>query len=194
MNKLIGIIGKKYAGKTVIADYLEKNPSYRKMSFATPLKQIAIIMGFPPDSLITNKETTISTIGMSPRVFLQRFGTEFGRDIFPKLFPEFQLKESTLWIQLFDNELKRRQKIVPSEVCVIDDVRFQDEVDYIVKNGGILIRVHRPYDKDYCEEYHDTHKSEQQAPNLLANFEIINNSTLDDLYSKVDKILNLLLH
>ena len=70
---------------------------------------------------------------------------------------------------------------------VITDVRFKHEAKKIKDLGGINIRINRNFDKK------DNHISEvelNQIPKDLIDFEIDNNYKLVDLYSQIDKIID----
>jgi len=70
---------------------------------------------------------------MTAREFMQYFGT----DIMRKMYPD-------IWV---DNTIK---KILAegSELAVIPDVRFPNEVEAILENGGEVIRLSRVYETD----------------------------------------------
>lgn len=75
---------------------------------------------------------------MTAREFLQFLGTEIGRRMYPQI-----------WINATINNIIAEQ----SELAIITDVRFPDEVDAIHEAGGYVIRLTR----DLLE---DTHVSE----------------------------------
>ncbi len=65
---------------------------------------------------------------------------------------------------------------------VICDVRFQHEVDAILKMGGVVWKVTRPNLNNG-----DEHASEKEMDLIEGVTTIINNDgTLDDLYNKID--------
>jgi len=70
---------------------------------------------------------------MTAREFMQHFGT----DVMRKMY-------SNIWV---DNTIK---KILAegSELAVVPDVRFPNEVEAILENGGEVIRLSRVYEKD----------------------------------------------
>jgi hypothetical protein len=71
----------------------------------------------------------------------------------------------------------------------IADCRFQNEVDAIKQNGGIIIKIIRPG----LEHENDSHASENI--DAVKNFDhvIVNDGTLEDLYKKVDQFMSNLL-
>lgn len=70
---------------------------------------------------------------MTAREFMQHFGTDIMRKMYPNI-----------WV---DNTIK---KILAegSELAVIPDVRFPNEVEAILANGGEVIRLSRVYEED----------------------------------------------
>ena len=70
---------------------------------------------------------------MTAREFMQHFGTDIMRKMYPNI-----------WV---DNTIK---KILAegSELAVIPDVRFPNEVEAILSNGGEVIRLSRVYEED----------------------------------------------
>ncbi|MFX6884167.1 hypothetical protein ABTH28_18215, partial [Acinetobacter baumannii] len=69
---------------------------------------------------------------------------------------------------------KRAEKF---EKVVITDVRFQNEAQWIVESGGLLIRIERDFDNGVGI----THSSESQVQNLPAALTIQNNGSIGQL-------------
>ena len=63
-------------------------------------------------------------------------------------------------------------------------MRFHHEADEIKLRGGILIRVDRTQHRDHS----DNHISETECSSIIPDYIIINNDTLEKLYSNIDKI------
>tara|TARA_R110002072_G_scaffold151470_2_gene300802 strand:- start:13884 stop:14405 length:522 start_codon:yes stop_codon:yes gene_type:complete len=130
---LVGITGKSGVGKDTAADALVRNHGYVKYSLAEPLKAaLNAMFGWSPDLWNDRgwKEGTIPSIGASPRRLAQTLGTEWGRSI---INPD-------LWIGI---AAKKFQK-VGSYKMVIPDVRFDNEAEWIIQEGGIVIDLTRP--------------------------------------------------
>ena len=107
-------------------------------------------------------------VKLTPRILMQKIGTDLFRN---QLHPN-------IWINsTFVNY---------DEKCdwIITDLRFQDELDKVKKNNGIIINLQR----DICNDNLETHISEQLLFNTF-NFIITNNSTIDDLIEQVEKKL-----
>jgi hypothetical protein len=73
---------------------------------------------------------------------------------------------------------------------VFSDIRFQDELDYIKKLNGVIIRINR---SNNIQNEFNNHLSEQ-CINKLNNIdiEIENNLTINDLNNKVNSIIETL--
>ena len=93
-----------------------------------------------------------------------------------------------MWI----NSLIKRAQFSDAPVAV-SDVRFQNELEAIVANGGKLIRIIRPETDDKASKIGiKNHKSEQEQlsfSNDLFDVIIINDGLLKDLYIAIDKIV-----
>lgn len=192
-NKLIGIVGQKRCGKDTIGDYLIKNNSFQRYSFADPIKRGAMEMfGFTEAQMwgsAEDKETIDQRWGISPRRMLQLMGTElFQFDIATHLtngeFPigrEVWVHRFKLW---FEDQTKKLTNKDQFNV-VIADVRFIHEAKAIRQMGGKIWRVERP-----SIISNDLHASEKEQLEIEADITIINDSNLEELYNKINKNLN----
>jgi hypothetical protein len=73
---------------------------------------------------------------ITPRYMLQLMGTEAGRDVFHK----------DLWILSLEKKLGMYKDVV------IADVRFPNEIDFIQRMGGFVVRVKRGDDPPWAED------------------------------------------
>lgn len=171
---IIGVIGNKFNGKDSVGDILVRCLGYEKNSFANPLKEgCRHIFGFNDEQLYGDeKETEDAYWGITPRQALQFTGTELFRNCMSNLISDVG---HDFWIKRLEKELVNNKKIV---VC---DVRFQNELDMIKKNNGIIIKVER--DGIEKNEF-STHDSEN-IDNLKYDHLIKNNGTLEELEQKV---------
>ena len=187
MGKLIGILGRKRCGKDTIGNYAIANYDYKRYAFADPIKDILKIMfDFDEKQLNENKEQIDERWGVSPRTILQHFGTEICRNDLTKYIKNIKLEDDTLWIKLFRIFYEKNH----DKDIIITDVRFLDEINAIKSMGGKILKVNRTnieYDIHSSEKDIDNHDSD------LIDYNIDNNNTLDDLYSQVDTILNLII-
>ena len=204
--KLIGLVGPAGAGKGTVSKSLWNN-GYECVAFADPLKDVvAVIFGWSRSLL--EGETKESRefrekedpwwsekfgYPVTPRKMLQLMGTEAGRDVF----------HPDIWIHSLERRIRGVAKVV------VTDVRFPNEIDFIRKNGGKIVRVSRedpPHIKALDEnglseasglrlmefitvKYPTVHYSEYAWYNQPVDYRIQNDGTLDELKDKVDTLL-----
>lgn len=162
---IIGITGKKGAGKDTVADILTEY-GFVKKSFAQPLKEsLRIMFNFSDEQLYGEKKEEIdSRWNISPRNAMQFFGT----DILRKMDEDF-------WIKHMEQRLTEKLIVIP-------DVRFSNEIEVIKKRGGYILGIRgRGID--------DTHESENQK--LKVDFMIDNSHSLDHLRDEIVAFLKI---
>jgi len=188
---LIALTGAARAGKDSVADRLVERHGFTKISFAAPLKSALLAtdpyLGHHPyrpgqlvrlsEALANESEDVIKQTFPEYRRLLEKLGTEGIRAI-----------DDGFWIDAAMN------KVDPVEGrFVFPDARFQNEVD-AVRNWAI---------EDLCEQaeaWHivrpslvgpvgELHASAALHGNLGEDREVLNDSSLDDLYSVVDAII-----
>ena len=201
---LIGITGKKQSGKDTVGKLLislylsEKinwfkniefeniykmistRPSLYLYKFADPLKNIVSrLIDCNAQDLEDEdfKNKILSDWNITPRELMQKLGTDFCRNLNPKV-----------WINLLDQEIAWSDH----DFIVITDVRFQNEVNYIKNMNGIIIKIINPNQQES-----DSHISENELDNFEDYDYIIHNKkeSLDVMYSEslkneVEKIYN----
>jgi len=174
---LIGIVGKKYSGKSTIASHLVEHHRFVEFAFATPLKSVCMeAFGFSHKQLygsMLEKESVDPYWGISPRQALQDVGKMF-RDLY-KVRPQY----NQIWVRVVERSLSRLDS---TWNIVVSDVRYKDEANMIRKRGGILIGVYR---SDLMTTDH--HESENQ--DIQVNIVIRNDGSIDDLKRKVDEVV-----
>ena len=188
-NKMIGFLAKRQRGKDTACDYLVEKYGYTKRAFAYPLKKgIQEWFGFSDEQLFTEKkEEEDKNWGVSPRHVCQVVGSEVVRDMFPKiLLPnignDFWVRRGDIWYE--HNKDSHHGKVVWS------DVRFQNEVDYILSKGGVVIKIDRPELDEKESEKTDTHQSEL-CIDKINNYsgKVLNVGTLEDFYKDIDWLI-----
>lgn len=187
---IIGLTGRKGVGKDTVAKYLIDRYGFIRLSFADPLKQavanlfgieLALVEALKAEDKVA--ETTGHVIleiagrtqyDYSWREFLQRFGTEMGRNTFGEDF----------WIERWQDEYDA----LKAEHVVATDVRFDNEARRILSEGGYIIEITRPgYESD-------GHVSEAGIDEDLIDAWITNNGSLDDLLSKTHEMIGDIIH
>ena len=190
--KLIGLGGKLRSGKDAFADYLVEHHGYVKMGMSDILHESAMAMNPIVDAYIDNDEISFAPFLQlvtyreatekrgyvaakeefpEYRAFLQRMGTEFGRNII----------DEDLWVDLtrdrIDDFMGRGKSVV------VTGIRFPNEIAMIREGElGFSIWINRP--GLVTTESHAAHASETGLTE--ADFDIVvqNDGDLDELYAK----------
>jgi hypothetical protein len=183
---LIGLVGLIGSGKDTVAERLVLTHGFKRDSFAKSLKDaVSNIFGW--DRLLLEGQTDESRDWREkPDQFWSK---KFGRDITPR------------WVlQYFGTEVMRGNMLdsiwVDSLIAryngantVISDTRFVNEIKKIKENNGKIILVKRgpmPTREEMQEK--GVHKSEWDWIGSEFDHVIDNNSTLEALYSNIDKL------
>lgn len=169
---LIGLTGHKGVGKDTAASFLE---GYTKLAFADKLKE-AVASLFKIDTeyvdflktdycwIEIRHPLSAEAISFSWREFLQRFGTEMGRNTFGENF----------WIEQWE----RSYRILNASHVIVTDVRFLNEAVKIHSKGGVIIEIQRP------DHGPDGHASEEPLDRGLIDTIVVNDSNLDDFRNR----------
>jgi hypothetical protein len=123
-------------GKTTVAKALAPY-GYERISFAQPLRDMLTpflaALDYPATALTSpiHKDTPIRELGISPRDLMRTLGTEWGRTC---VNPD-------TWLILAGRSIDRIH--LADGYVVIDDVRFPNEANFILKRGGRLWKIER---------------------------------------------------
>jgi len=176
---IIGLTGRAGAGKSTVAEYLNREYGFERCSFAAPLYEsaaallgctVAELQKWKNDSRVRLEVNAYYPSTMQPplqmtiRQFLQRYGTEAHRDIFGEDFwserPWINWTLDSRW--------------------VFDDVRFDNEAKAVREHGGAIVRIDRSDARLYGEAA--THPSEAGVP---ADYVLSNDMEIVDLLEDV---------
>ena len=207
---IIGICGFIGTGKDTIADYLVNIHQFRRESFAGTLKDaVACVFGWDRELLEgrtkhsrawreQKDEWWSNRLGkeITPRWVLQYWGTEVFRQGF----------HDDIWIASLENKMRKT-----TDDIVVSDCRFPNEIRAIKAAGGKVIRVVRGPEPDWYDAAvsvnhgPDGNSSWSLSKKKLAklgihasetswvgyNFDVVidNNSTLDNLYQQVKRLV-----
>jgi hypothetical protein len=162
---VIGFCGPIGCGKSAATRHLINSYRFVKRPFAGPLKDMAAAIGLNDEQLNGSlKETPCDLLGgKTPRYFMQRLGTEFGR----------REMDDHFWTRLWGMNLPAGRDVVA------DDVRFPNEVKAIHDAGGMLIQLDREGTGGLV-----VHASEMQG--IRGDIVLQNNGSIDDLYTQLD--------
>lgn len=134
--KIIGFHGPYGSGKDTLASHLANDiPSSLVTRFAKGLYGMAakIDPAFTPD--MSHEEKSAFLLGNpdfgTRRNFLEKLGTEFGREM---IHPDF-------WVLLLEEHLNNVHQEFPFTVAIITDVRAENEAAWIRRNEGIIFRL-----------------------------------------------------
>ena len=190
---IIGFLGKKRSGKDTICDYLVNNYKFKKVAFADKIKEVAKILFDLNDEELFGykKEKILDNYNITPRDFYQKFGTEIMQNDIYKYLPKLEKKipKKLFWAVSTFNKINK-MKLEGNKNFCISDVRFKHEVDYIKKQGGIIIKILR---KELVKN--DKHKSECEIDDINQNdisFVLYNDKNLEDLYEVMDYIMDII--
>lgn len=169
---VVGLAGRARVGKSTAAEILRRVTGGYLYSFADPLRAM-LRAGFGIDmdqpQWQARKEVPIAALGCSPRYLLQTLGTEWGREL---VHPD-------LWVIRARQELGAR-----GPTMVLADVRFDNEADWVRREGGLVIHLERP-DAPTVR----AHASEAGVGRLPDDAEVTNDGTIDQLTGRLLEVL-----
>jgi hypothetical protein len=176
---LIGLTGRKRAGKDSVAAAIERNYGSNRVlttSFAKPIRDfVAHLMGVSRSQLekLKDSDYTIpgTNVGFSPRYAMQTLGTEWGRALHPDLW----VAACERWIDDISSDGTRN-----AEFILVTDVRFDNEAEMIHRKGGVVVKIER----DECGP-EDGHASERGVSGKMVDIHFHNDGSLADLGNRV---------
>ncbi len=193
---IIAICGLQGSGKDTIGSYLINTYGFTKLSFAGVLKDIVgILFGWDRKMLEgATKESRewreqvdpwwsqkLGIENLTPRYVLQYFGTDLFRSHF----------HPDIWVIAVERQLSQYAN------CVITDCRFPNEISMLRAAGATVIKITRgelpewyePYLLKQTEKPDGVHPSEYMWIRESFDYELENNSTIEDLELRVNAIL-----
>jgi hypothetical protein len=180
-------VGKDFILNNYILPYLQFNQrNFIKLSFADQLKvNLMVTHNLTYNELYETKTN-------QSRTLLQLEGTENGRMV---LGEDIWLRYFDAWKTVLDNR--------GINDYIIPDCRFKNEIDWVKKNGGIVIKVvaHKRnidrINKECNNIRNTTHPSETDLDSLDDSFyDIVINNDYDDvikkytIYEQLDPLFN----
>jgi hypothetical protein len=206
MRIILGITGLIGSGKDTVADYLTTFHGFKRVSFASSLKDaVSSVFGWDRELLEGSTKTSREwreqkdvwwserlSMEITPRWVLQYWGTDVLRNHF----------HTDIWVASVENKLRQSKDNI-----VITDCRFANEVQALKNVDGITMRVSRGnlpewYDdavkfnsgnassKEVLDKY-NVHASEYSSVGLEYDHYVDNNSTIDDLHKQIQSLINL---
>lgn len=203
-----GLIG---SGKDTIADYLTTHHGFRRLSWASSLKDaVSVVFGWDRTLLdgVTRSSrewreqvdtwwsNRLNIPNLTPRWVLQYWGTDVLRSNF----------HDDIWVASLERKLYNTDDSV-----VITDSRFPNEIEAIKRVGGTTIRVTRGPNpewwpiailatRDWSHIRNEAvekltemgiHPSEWSSVGLKYDHMIDNNGTIEELHSQISQVLDL---
>jgi hypothetical protein len=180
---LIGINGLIGAGKSTTAEYLLWEYDFVDLMFSQTLKDIAVLLGFERDHVFgTQHEKTIvdKFWNISPREFLEKFGTEVMRQALPNVIPSMD----KIWVKIIEKRIKTLIERGRTRI-VISDCRNADEMNMIKQLGGYIMKI--TMDKEDLE-YKSNHSSNNEYDDKDCDV-VIHNKRSPALFDDVDEFI-----
>jgi len=164
------------SGKTTLAYRITKEWGYESVSFAAPIKRMVVdfITSFGVEYVralkyvYDEKEVEIPQIGVSARRLMQTLGTEWGRNLI----------RGDVWVRAVEQKVLKIP-VTRARGVVIDDLRFQNEAQWVIDMGGMVVRIDRDA---VTERYEGDHPSEGELAGFRPDLILKNNSGLEDLW------------
>ncbi len=192
LPKLIGIHGHARAGKDTAAAFLVSTyKDHYTESFAEPLKDAAsaafgVYRGYfdSPDY----KEVPVEGWEVSPRQIVQFMGTELFRHQIGGLLRGIA---NDFWVRRLERRLTNQfipdeqGEYSPIDTVVIPDVRFQNEYEWILDNGGFIFHLVRPGADGNVGILGHASESSLDLHNKERTYEILNDGTIPELHRKI---------
>lgn len=177
---VILVSGKAGSGKNVVAEKLVAKltdiPSMTVLpyGFADPIKYIAkAYLGWDEEK------------------------DERGRRLLQKIGADGREYDQDIWVKHFLNQLDKRAEMFPFNFAVISDWRFPNEYAFLLKNPLIDVVTVRVFGRGGLDGQNALDISENSLPEVSKessswnyDFVVDNSGTLEELDSKVDKILS----
>lgn len=193
-SQAIGLSGFAQAGKTTVANYIEKNYGYRRQHIAEPLRAMlrTLLQRFSMDDELIDryltgdlKKKVIPCLGVTSRRAQITIGTEWGRELI----------DPSLWARLWAHEAESK--------TMNDSVRFPNEEAAIHGlHGGFTVLVVRPGAGPAAFKWgklgaflyaklglmwgvHDSERVDRLDPDYV----LPNDGSLELLYASIDDIM-----
>jgi hypothetical protein len=179
---VVGMIGKAGSGKDTVGDYLVEEFGFFRSSLAAPLKACIKTMFMLDHHTVYDREARELPLDDFPdwsvRKLLQFVGTELFRNNF----------DQDVWVKL----LKRQIRQCDLSRVVVTDVRFPNELNGIKKmeeTDNVDVKFIKVIRNGVVGVDVGIKNHESEAHDLIGDFIIENNGTIDDLKRETERIM-----
>ena len=128
---LLGITGKKRAGKTTAASYLERRYGFKEYHFSKPIKEgLMAMFGLTHDQVYKgDRKEIIPGLGMSVRDLMTSLANDWGHDM---VTPD-------IWLIPAKVQIMTHKEL--GTLLLISDVRRDNEAELIRDEDGIILDI-----------------------------------------------------
>lgn len=174
---IIGIGGYARTGKDTFAQFLVQNHGFKRIAFADLLKEVVYtlnpivdpIIGFRVNDFVDDYGWDYAKENVPEiRRLLQRMGTEAGRELLGE----------DIWVDAAFRNMEE------NENYCIPDMRFPNEAQRIIDNGGLTVRINREGIGPV-----NNHWGEVALDDWRFDYVINNDGDLDFLREMADKVV-----
>jgi len=200
---IIGLSGKAASGKDTIANEFVKEFGFIKISFADPVKRMAMEMfDFTPSQLwgdSFNRDKIDVRYGFSPRDALQKMATSFGRDMYEDVWVNATKRvinklQTTVSEYSSDKGVKviytptKHDNINTDKNIIISDCRFLNEFNFIKKQNWPIFRVKRNSEKkmNHISEIDLDNIKDSEFTKVIDNNNIIVKDLVKQIYTEIN--------
>ena len=225
MGKLVGLTGHSGSGKDTVAKIATELWDCTSLAMADPLKRICKeVFDFSDEQLYgpsekrnePDKRYLRTTPGgeyvlghadgscyLTPRYALQTLGTEWGRNCYSNVWVDLAIRRAKKLLAMVKevpgkcNECGHSitEKLPAYVLVFITDVRFVNEAERIITEGGEIWKIERPSYQGDIPSGVPNHPSEtaidSEAMRAWVTRGINNAGTLSDLKNRVDVLVSL---
>lgn len=182
---LLGLHGLPRCGKDTLAIHLINKHNLERFGPSVPVKDVTAVMFNIPRYYLdddTMKDELNSFWNLTYRQMAQMVGKESSRDVFGEDF----------WMRHVEKRLVELEELmglnimgsIPSGM-ILADIRYENEVHWVKKHGGIMIYIIRD---NLPVSSGMGHAAEAGLCLELADYIVYNNGTIEDLYQQVDNL------
>lgn len=173
MNRIVlGFVGKARSGKDTVAKMLVKK-HFKVFAFADKGKEIMKDLYDLSDEQVFGslKEVVDVRYGLTPRYMMQYWMTTGCREL-----------DQNVWVRHLENSINSSGW----PLVIVTDVRRKNEAEFIKRVGGYLVKVTRA--GAAAAGGINNHVSETELDEIGCDFELQNNSSLEELEEAVSKL------